>query len=131
VIDNYARQGPPRRCTFTTTKVRGFFVIEGTMTIWVGGTTTQASPGSFVYGPQGVPHTILVTSPVARYLLIMDPAGFEEYVRGVSTPAERMILPPEGSWQMPDPDELAAISARCGIEELGPPGIPPPVSGEP
>jgi hypothetical protein len=61
------------------------------MTIWVGGTTTQASAGSFVYGPQGVPHTILVTSPVARYLLIMDPAGFEKYVRGVSTAADRMI----------------------------------------
>jgi mannose-6-phosphate isomerase-like protein (cupin superfamily) len=35
-----------------------FYVIEGELTLWVGGETILAPAGSFVYGPQDIPHTL-------------------------------------------------------------------------
>ena len=60
VIDSCARPGAASPLHIHHNEGEGFFVVEGTMTIWVGETTTQASAGTFMYGPQGVPHTILV-----------------------------------------------------------------------
>ena len=39
-----------------------FYVIEGELTIWVGGEVVVAPAGSFVWGPRDVPHTFLVTA---------------------------------------------------------------------
>ena len=37
-----------------------FFVMEGELTFWVGGETTVAPAGTFVFGPRGIPHTFVV-----------------------------------------------------------------------
>ena len=50
-----------------------FYVIEGELTLWVGGETIVAPAGSFVYGPRDVPHTFLVTSTEARFLMVTAP----------------------------------------------------------
>src|SRR5689334_21360621 len=47
-----------------------FYVIEGELTFWVGGETIVAPAGAFVYGPRDVPHTFLVSSEQARFLLV-------------------------------------------------------------
>jgi hypothetical protein len=49
---------------------KGFYVIDGALTIWAGGKAIDASAGSFVYGPPDVPHTFVVRSPTARFLFI-------------------------------------------------------------
>jgi hypothetical protein len=90
----------------------------------VGGRAIDASPGSYVYGPPDVPHTFVVTSPVARYLFITEPAGFDGFVRAVSTPADKLTLPPAIPEHQEDPNTLATIAAEFGIEIIGPPGIP-------
>src|SRR5689334_14605565 len=54
-----------------------FYVTEGELTFWVGGERIEAQAGSFVYGPRGVPHTFVVASAQARFLLVAEPAGFE------------------------------------------------------
>jgi len=100
-----------------------FYVIEGELTLWVGGEVVVAPAGSFVYGPRDVPHTFLVTSEVARFLMVTEPAPFADFVRALSVPAQSLTLPP-GSVQPPDPQEMIAIAAEYGIEILGPPGIP-------
>ena len=100
-----------------------FYVIEGELTFWVGGETIVAPAGTFVFGPRNVPHTFLVTSEEARFLLVVEPAGFEGFVRKVGEPAEKREIPPppEGP---PDMEALGAVAAEYGIEILGPPGIP-------
>lgn len=100
-----------------------FYVTEGELTFWVGGETTIAPAGSFVYGPRDVPHTFSVTSDQARFLLVTEPAGFEGFMRTLSEPAETLTLPPP-SLQPPAPDLMMATAAKYGIEILGPPGIP-------
>jgi quercetin dioxygenase-like cupin family protein len=101
-----------------------FFVLEGELAFWVGGTVIAAPAGAFVYGPRGIPHTFdVVSSPQARFLLGTDPAGFEGFVRAVGEPAGALTLPPppEGP---PDMGALVAAAAQFGIEILGPPGFP-------
>jgi mannose-6-phosphate isomerase-like protein (cupin superfamily) len=100
-----------------------FYVIEGELIIWAGGQVVEAPQGSLAYGPPEVPHTFDVASGTARFLVITQPTGFEDFVRTVSEPAKAMTLPPAGG-APPDPAQLAAVAAGYGIEILGPPGIP-------
>ena len=100
-----------------------FSVIEGELTFWVDGTVISAGPGSFVYGPRDVPHTFVISSDTARFLLVTEPAGFEAFARRLSEPASAPVVPPAPT-EPPDVEQLAAIAAEYGIEILGPPGIP-------
>ena len=100
-----------------------FYVLEGELTLWVDGQTIVAEAGSFVYGPRGVPHTFIVSSEEARFLLIAEPAGFDDFVRAVGEPAPQLVIPPPAT-EPPDIAALSALAAQHGIEVLGPPGIP-------
>ena len=46
---------------------------------WVGGHVISAPAGSFVDGPRDIPHTFMVSSEQARFLLVTEPAGFEAF----------------------------------------------------
>jgi quercetin dioxygenase-like cupin family protein len=100
-----------------------FYVMEGELTFWVGGEVIEAPAGSFVYGPRGIPHTFVVSSAEARFLLVTEPGGFEGFVRALSVPAGALTLPP-ASVQPPAPEVMMATAAEYGLEILGPPGIP-------
>jgi quercetin dioxygenase-like cupin family protein len=100
-----------------------FYVLSGELTFWIDGRVITAPAGSFVYGPRDVPHTFTVTSDEARFLLVVEPAGLEDFIRDLSIPAESLTLPP-ASVQPPAMDAMMAAAAEHGIEILGPPGIP-------
>ena len=100
-----------------------FYVIEGELTLWVGGDVVVAPAGAFVYGPRDIPHTFLVTSTQARFLMVTEPAPFADFIRAMSEPAQTLTLPP-ASVQPPSPERMTAVAAEYGIEILGPPGIP-------
>ena len=100
-----------------------FYVIDGELTFWVGGQVITAPAGSFVYGPRKVPHTFIVSSEQARFLLVVEPAGFEGFVRALGEPAQELVIPPPAT-EPPDVAAMAALAAEYGIEILGPPGIP-------
>lgn len=100
-----------------------FYVIEGQLTFWVGGETIVAPAGSFVFGPKGIPHTFVVDSEQARFLLVAEPAGFERFMRAVGEPAAQLEIPPPAT-EPPDVAAMTAAAAEYGIEIVGPPGIP-------
>ena len=100
-----------------------FYVIEGEVTFWVDGEVIVAPAGSFVYGPRDIPHTFLVTSEEARFLMVTEPGQFADFVHAMSEPAGELALPP-ASVQPPGPERMTAVAAEYGIEILGPPGIP-------
>jgi len=98
-----------------------FYVLEGEMTFYVADEVIAARAGSFVYGPSGLPHTFSVDSPGgARFLLVAEPAGFEDFVAELGEPATAPMRPP-ASVELPSPERLVAVAAEYGIEILGPP----------
>jgi mannose-6-phosphate isomerase-like protein (cupin superfamily) len=123
VIEHLASQGVASPMHVHHNEDEWFYITEGAVTFWVGGKIFQASAGSFVYGPREIPHTFLVTSPQARFLLVAEPAGFEEFVRILGQPAAARTVPP-ASVPLPSPDRAASVAAQFGVEILGPPGIP-------
>ena len=65
-----------------------FYVAEGDMMFICGDDRLAAGPGSWVWGPRGIPHGFRVegTAP-ARLLLFATPAGFEQFVVELGEPA--------------------------------------------
>jgi len=123
VIEHLAGQGFGSPLHVHGEEDEWFYVLEGELTFWVGGEVIDAAAGSFVYGPRGVPHTFVVASPEARFLLVTEPAGFERFVRRLAEPVSAPGLPPAPDGP-PDVELLASVAAEHGIEILGPPGIP-------
>jgi quercetin dioxygenase-like cupin family protein len=100
-----------------------FYVLEGEVTFWVGGEVHVAGPGGFVYGPRGIPHTFMVSSDEARFLLVTEPAGFADFVRAFAEPAATDELSPPPT-EAPDVEALTRLAAEYGIDIVGPPGVP-------
>lgn len=92
-----------------------FVVHEGEIDFVVDGKTIAAKAGHVVLAPKDLPHTYVVRSPTARWLVVTFPAGFEDFVRDASAPAKELRLPrpdePQG-----DMDAFVAIGAREGIQ---------------
>jgi quercetin dioxygenase-like cupin family protein len=123
VIEHLAPRGSGSPLHVHRREDEWFYVIEGELTLWVGGEVIVAGAGAFVYGPRDVPHTFTVSSEQARFLLVTEPAGFEQFVRALSEPATELVIPPPPT-EPPDVAAMAAKAAEHGLEILGPPGIP-------
>ena len=98
----------------------GFWVLEGEVTFEVGEETTKAGPGSFVFGPKGVPHRYTIDSGPARMLFMLSPAGFEGFIYATSEPAKERALPPqpEGPPSEAEMEQLATLARQYGGELL-------------
>ena len=98
----------------------GFWVLEGEVTFEVGEETIKAGPGSFVFGPKGVPHRYTIESGPARMLFVLSPAGFEEFIYASSEPAQERTLPPEpeGPPSEAEMEQLATLARQYGGELL-------------
>ncbi len=89
-----------------------FYVLEGELTCGSTARRSRRPRASVAFAPNEVPHTFVVSSAEpARYLLVVQPAGFEDFVRAASQPGVEM-------------DDLDEIAGEYGIEILGPPGLP-------
>ena len=123
VTENWAPRGHGSPLHVHHNEDEWFYVLSGELTFWVDGQVITATDGSFVYGPRDVPHTFTVTSEEARFLLVIEPAGFENFLRSLSEPAQSLTLPP-ASVEPPAMETMMAAAAEYGLEILGPPGIP-------
>jgi quercetin dioxygenase-like cupin family protein len=123
VIEHLAPRGTGSPLHVHSREDEWFYVVDGELTIWVDGETIVAPAGSFVFGPKGIPHTFIVSSEQARFLLVTEPAGFEQFMRAAGEPAARLEIPPPAT-EPPDVAALSAAAAEFGIEITVPPGIP-------
>lgn len=86
-----------------------FWILEGSVTLEVGGTTIEAKAGDYAFGPRGIPHRYTVGDDGCRMLFICTPAGFENLVREMSEPAAARTLPPPAD-EEPDWAHVAAVA---------------------
>jgi quercetin dioxygenase-like cupin family protein len=95
-----------------------FYVLEGDYSVFIGDDVITASPGSWVWGPRGVPHGYQVHSERGGHLSLMMPGGFEAFFEEVAA-----IATPDAAPRS-EMSRIAAVSARYGVELLGPPRAP-------
>lgn len=97
-----------------------FHLLEGELTIHVGGDTITASAGDFAFLPRGIAHSFENTGGGnAKALVLTTPAGLEGFFTEVFEPAlDRSAVPP------PPTSELIAravsISPKYGLELIPP-----------
>jgi len=123
VTENWAPRGHGSPLHVHHNEDEWFYILSGELTFWIDGQVTTATAGSFVYGPRDVPHTFTVSSDEARFLLVIEPAGFENFLLELSEPAKAPTLPP-ATVEPPALETMMAAAAEYGLEILGPPGIP-------
>jgi quercetin dioxygenase-like cupin family protein len=97
-----------------------FHILEGTLTIQVGGNTITASAGDFAYLPRGIVHSFKNTGDgFAKALVVTTPAGLENYFAEVFDPAtDRSAAPPPPSKEMLA--RAMAAAPRYGLVLLPP-----------
>ena len=63
-----------------------FYVLDGTLSVYLGKELVEAERGSFVCVPPNTPHTFAnATDAPVRFLNISAPGGFERYMREVAS----------------------------------------------
>lgn len=100
------------------------FVLEGSLTAWLGGKRYELNAGDFVHMPRGVEHYFKnLSERRTRMLLTYTPGGFEQWFLDVGTPvaAEAHELRDIRLIQSPDigpGDVERAVNAarRYGVE---------------
>jgi|FLYL01.1.fsa_nt_gi quercetin dioxygenase-like cupin family protein len=99
----------------------GFYVAEGTVTVFVEGSEVEAPPGAFVFAPAGVQHAFRFETEGRMLLLLTGASGrHEELFRAIGEPARRHEIPPPPE-TMPDLEEMQQAAARFGTFIVGPP----------
>ncbi len=93
------------------------YVLEGQIRFRQGDDEFVAGPGTWVWGPRGVPHAFKVESESARALILVSPGGFERMFEEGGIPAGESDDPPEQEY---DPEAATAISKKFGFEVVGP-----------
>src|SRR3954451_24456188 len=101
-----------------------FYVLEGEFTVYVGDRRLSLTPGSFAFGPKGVPHTFIGETDGAKVLVGFAPFHFEGFLHEVGEPAGGRGLPPPLT-EAPEVARLIPTASRNGFDILGPPGPPP------
>jgi quercetin dioxygenase-like cupin family protein len=96
-----------------------FYILEGEVTMVVGGERIDLSTGDYLFAPREVPHAYVVRSERARMLGMFSPAGLEELMVSLGVPVTGPEPPADAV--MPPMDEMARQFAAYGVEILGPP----------
>lgn len=97
-----------------------FYLLEGTLSLTVGGETIQASAGDFAHLPRGISHSFKNTGDApARMLILVTPAGIEKFFEETFDPAVKGVPPPPPNHEMIM--RFMAAAPRYGLE-ISPPG---------
>ena len=101
--------GPPPHAHVHTDEA--LHVFAGPLTVTAGDEVVRAGAGATIFVPRGVDHTFANPDPApVTMLVVMTPAGFEDYFQEVADLADAGLLG--------DPAAVAAVQARY---DLAPP----------
>jgi quercetin dioxygenase-like cupin family protein len=93
-----------------------FYILEGLFEGFCGDRPWKAGPGTLVFLPRDVPHGFRVSDAgPGRTLLILAPAGFDQFVAELGDPAQQLVLPQPVP---PDSARVVEIAAAHGIHLL-------------
>ena len=88
-----------------------FYVLEGECVWQIGEERVEAGPGTYVFIPPGVPHSIgNASGSPARMLMTVSPPGHEHYFEELA----RLV----GAASAPDPEHIAELRSRYDTSQL-------------
>ena len=106
------KSAPPLHIHQHTDEV--YFILEGGAQVVIGAETITAGTGAFVFVPRGTPHTFANPNDTpARMLLVLTPAGFEQYF------VELFALLSQGSNREEYLEKMRAIVAKYDQGPVG------------
>ena len=117
VVDDPLGSAPPLHVHHNEDEA--FYILEGQVTVFVGGERIDLEAGDYFFGPRGVPHAYLVRSERARMLVTISPSGSEQLFVSLGVPVTSAEAPTDSV--MPPMPELVRLFAAHGAEILGPP----------
>ena len=122
VIEQRAPQGSSPLLHLHRAQDEIFYVLAGEFRLRIGDQEKRLKAGDFVLIPKGTPHTFRVESlEEGHWLTITVGTDYENLVRALARPAERLDVPP--SSEDPSPENLLNLSLTAdqfGIELVGP-----------
>ena len=120
MMEQVARKGnvPPRHIHHREDET--FYVVDGEMTFSVGDATIKATPGTLVFAPRDVPHSLTIDSEQARILVILSPADAEGFFKECSVPAPSMTLLPPAEVPYSEIQTMMALAPEYGFEFVPP-----------
>ena len=79
--------GPPPH--IHSREIESFYILEGSLSFWLSDRKLSGSAGSLVIAPPGLTHTFKnEEDATARVLLLITPAGLEEFFQEVGVPTK-------------------------------------------
>lgn len=121
LVEELARQGKVTPLHAHPAEEETFYMLEGEVVIHLDGDEWSLGVGGLVSVPPGLAHAYLVTSEVARSLILITPGSgaMEQFFRQAGEPAPERVLLEAGPL---DIERIAGAAERTrAVEILGPP----------
>ena len=126
LIEHVARRGAGTPLHRHTREAETFIVLDGDLDGWSDNDHAVVSAGDTLYLPAGSEHAYRVRSDTARFLVLITPAGFEQFFVTDGTPSDPGAeLPPVPGPLPPEAVErLTQVVSDYGVSITGPPPTP-------
>jgi quercetin dioxygenase-like cupin family protein len=121
IVEELARRGKVTPLHSHPAEDETFYLLEGEALFHIDGSEQPLAAGAFALVPRGVPHAYLVTSELARALVLVTPGSgaMEAFFRDAGESAHERALPPE---EPLDIERIGSAAERTGaVTILGPP----------
>jgi quercetin dioxygenase-like cupin family protein len=121
LAEEVARQGKVTPLHTHPVEHETFYILEGEALMHLDGEERSVAAHGLVSVPPGVPHAYLVTSEVARMLILITPGtgAMERFFREAGEPAAERVLPDPAPL---DFERIRTAAEHTGaVEILGPP----------
>lgn len=92
-----------------TKEDESFYILSGRLWFRIGEEEFEAGPGDFVFMPRGIEHQMKFLTERIHVILIISPAGYEEYFWQLSMPAQSLEIP-EMPMTPPTPEMLGMVA---------------------
>jgi quercetin dioxygenase-like cupin family protein len=123
LIEHLGRRGTGTPLHRHAREAETFIVLDGDLDGWSDDDHTVVTAGDTLHLPAGTEHAFRVRSETARFLVLITPAGFEQFFIADGTPsAADAELPPVPGPPPPEAVErLAQMLSGYGVTLTGPP----------
>ena len=118
-VENFDPRGTATPPHVHRNEDEAFYVVEGEITVLIGGERIELGAGDYLFAPRDIPHATIVTSESAHYITTISPAGLEDLFVELGVPVSEGEQPVEAA--LPPMPEVVRRFGAYGVEILGPP----------